>query len=70
MSTNGDTPEAPPIEDGLLITESVGGPHAFVERVLTVQSIKLPAARMAEVERIQISEKIIPFPDAATKAKA
>jgi hypothetical protein len=49
-------------DENFLITESVGGPHAIVERTVTVGSVPLPETDIAEVDRIQISEKVIPLP--------
>lgn len=48
-------------EENFLITESAGGPHAIVERTVTVGSVPLPETDIAEVDRIQISEKVIPL---------
>jgi hypothetical protein len=58
-----------PVDEDFLITESVGGPRSIVERTVKIDSVKLPETNIAEVERIQITEKVIPLPSAADKAK-
>jgi hypothetical protein len=67
MSTNGKQGAMPANLDDLLITDGEGGPHAMVERTITVQSVKLPETRNAAVEMIQIKESVIPLPSAAKK---
>jgi hypothetical protein len=69
MSASKNGASTQPADDDFLITESVGGPHSIVERTVKVDTVRLPETKIAEVERIQISEKVIPIPTATGKAK-
>jgi hypothetical protein len=62
MSRNGKSLKPHAVDEDFLITETAGGSQPIVERTLTVQSIPLPEANIAEVDRIQISEKVILVP--------
>jgi hypothetical protein len=69
MSTNENMASTQSGDEDFLITESVGGPRSIVERTVKVDSVRLPETKIAEVERIQISERVIPLPSANGKVK-
>jgi hypothetical protein len=62
MTTKQSSPVTP-VPDDFLITDDVSGRHSIIERVVTVDSVPLPEAPLVEIERIRISERVIPLPD-------
>lgn len=60
MAKNGTASTSTPgVAPDFLITKGIPE-HSIIERTVTVKSIGLPKTRIAEVEMIEITEKVIP----------
>jgi hypothetical protein len=53
-----------------LIEPKVGGPNMLVERIITVDSVALPETPICQVERIRITEHVIPVTATGKPARA
>ena len=51
--------------NNFFIEEKVGGPNMLVERTIKIESVPLPETPICTVERIQITEHVIPVPEAS-----
>jgi hypothetical protein len=68
MAKNGTlSTDIPGVDPDFLVTQDIPA-HSIVERTVTVKSMALPQTRIAEVEMIEITEKVIPLNSAATKS--